>query len=80
MRALVENAERELGPPFAALAQAMADLFARYGDDELALILDFTTRANAIVFDQIGKVRAEAAAKKQERAQPTAGAPDLAPS
>ena len=80
VRALVENAERELGPPFAAMAQAMDDLFARYGDDELRVILDFTTRANAIVFDQIARVRTEAAAKKQERVQPAAGATDSAPS
>src|SRR5438552_10065228 len=33
--------EREIGPYFSSMARAMAELYARYTDEELALILDF---------------------------------------
>jgi DNA-binding MarR family transcriptional regulator len=52
--------QAEAAPIFRPMAQAMDELFARYSDEELALILDFATRANAITLEQIARLRAEA--------------------
>ena len=49
----------EAAPIFEPMGQAMAELFARYTDDELALILDFARRANVITLDQIARLRAK---------------------
>ena len=46
VRPVVERAEREIAPLFASMQRAMADLYASYSEQELALILDFATRAN----------------------------------
>jgi DNA-binding MarR family transcriptional regulator len=51
--------QAEAAPIFEPLARAMAELFARYSDDELALILDFAGRANAITMEQIARLRAK---------------------
>jgi len=57
VRPVLEHAEREIEPHFAALGRAMNELFARYRDEELAVMLDVMTRSNQIVFEQIAKVR-----------------------
>ena len=57
VRPLTETAVRDLGPGYAAMAQAMADLRARYSDDELAVITDFVTRAAAITGEQATRLR-----------------------
>jgi DNA-binding MarR family transcriptional regulator len=52
----------EAAPIFGPMAEATAALLARYSDDELALILDFWQRANAMTQEQIVRIRAEARA------------------
>lgn len=61
VRPLVDEAEREIGPAYEAMSQAMETLQARYSDAELAVILDFMTRAAEITSEQIAVLRAEAA-------------------
>jgi DNA-binding MarR family transcriptional regulator len=72
VRPLPENAARDLGPFFASIGQAMNELAARYGDEELAVILDFMRRAGAIASAQITKVRADATADTERRPHPAA--------
>ena len=62
VRALTELAEADLGPPYAALAEAMDRLADRYSDAELAVVLDFMERAGVIAAEQIARIRAEAGA------------------
>jgi DNA-binding MarR family transcriptional regulator len=62
---LLENAERELEPFYAGIGREMADLIARYGDAEIALLLDFLVQSNAIVAEQIALVRATAPADRR---------------
>src|SRR5918997_3483354 len=50
---LIENAERDLGPAYVSMNQAMDGLLSRYSDEELAIILDFMTRAAEITSEQI---------------------------
>jgi DNA-binding MarR family transcriptional regulator len=50
---------------FGPLAAAMDALLARYSDDELALLLDFATRANAVTLEQIGRLRSGARAASE---------------
>lgn len=61
VRPLIEHAERDLGPSYAAMSQAMNELFSRYGDEELAVVADFMSRAAAITEEQIVRLRTEAA-------------------
>lgn len=49
----------EVIPLFEGMRQAMRKLFARYSDEELALILDFATRASATGQEEIARLRAE---------------------
>jgi DNA-binding MarR family transcriptional regulator len=58
VRPLLEQAERDLGPVYAAMHQAMTELLSRYSDEELAVLLDFLTRAAGITSQQIARVRA----------------------
>src|SRR5215213_2123899 len=37
---LFENAERDLGPAYGAMGEAMGELMSRYDDEDLATILD----------------------------------------
>jgi DNA-binding MarR family transcriptional regulator len=60
VRPLVECAERDLAPTYAAMSKAMDELVSRYSDDELAVIADFMSRAAAVTAEQIAKVRGEA--------------------
>jgi DNA-binding MarR family transcriptional regulator len=62
---LLENAERELEPFYAGIGREMADLIARYGEAEIALLLDFLVQSNAIVTEQIALVRATAPADRR---------------
>ena len=47
----------EAGSNFAPLAAAMAELLSLYSVDELALILDFATKSNRVVADELGRLR-----------------------
>jgi DNA-binding MarR family transcriptional regulator len=61
---------REIAPLYESMARATAELLARYGDEELALILDFAARANALTLAEIAKLRAKATpADSPERAE-----------
>lgn len=53
---LVPDRARKIGKLFAPLARAMAELSGRYSDEELALMLDYTRRGNAITLDHIARV------------------------
>src|ERR687894_1658948 len=53
VRPLIETAERDLGPAYFSMNQAMDGLLSRYSDEELAIILDFMTRAAEITSEQI---------------------------
>jgi DNA-binding MarR family transcriptional regulator len=57
---LIENAERDLGPAYVTMGEAMNDLMSRYDDADLATILDFMTRAATITAEQIAKLRSQA--------------------
>jgi DNA-binding MarR family transcriptional regulator len=52
--------QREIGPLYASMERAMGELFASYDDEQLALILDFAARANAITREEIATLRAGA--------------------
>ncbi len=45
------------GPVYLPMAQAMDELFASYTDEQLIVILDFATRANAITLENITRLR-----------------------
>ena len=55
---------RAIRPPFAAVSRAMDDLFARYRDDDLTLILDFMTGANEVMARQVAVARTARASKR----------------
>jgi DNA-binding MarR family transcriptional regulator len=57
---LIENAERDLGPAYVTMREAMDELMSRYDDADLATILDFMTRAATITAEQIAKLRRDA--------------------
>ena len=61
---LIENAERDLAPAYVSMNQAMDELLSGYSDEELAVILDFTTRAAEITSQQIAALRTEGAGKR----------------
>jgi hypothetical protein len=44
-------------PLYAPMGAMMAELHARYSDAELALLLDFTARGNAIAREAIAQLR-----------------------
>jgi DNA-binding MarR family transcriptional regulator len=60
VRPLIENAERDLGPAYVTMGEAMNDLMSRYDDADLATILDFMTRAATITAEQIARLRRDA--------------------
>ncbi len=60
VKPLVENAERDLGPAYVTMSEAMDELMSRYDDEELATILDFMTRAATITTEQIARLRSDA--------------------
>ena len=50
---------QEVGKLFESLARAMSELCARYNDRELAVILDFMTRSQAMAHEETLKLRRE---------------------
>lgn len=53
---------------FAPMQRTMAELYARYSDRELALILDFATRASAVAREQTARLRALGQNERSESA------------
>jgi DNA-binding MarR family transcriptional regulator len=53
---LVPDRARKVAKLFEPLGRAMAELYARYSDEELALIVDCTRRGNAIALDHVAAV------------------------
>jgi DNA-binding MarR family transcriptional regulator len=51
------QADHLIRPLFASIGQAMTELCAAYRDEELALILDFVRRGNAITLAEIARLR-----------------------
>ena len=60
VKPLIQNAERDLGPAYVTMGEAMNDLMSHYSDEDLATILDFITRAAAITAEQIVRLRNDA--------------------
>jgi DNA-binding MarR family transcriptional regulator len=58
---LPEEVQSKIAPLYDSLQRATTELCSRYSDQELALILDFITRANQIVQQESVQLRAEAA-------------------
>jgi DNA-binding MarR family transcriptional regulator len=62
---------RERGPEiaryFEPLGQAMAALYARYSDAELALVLDFARQAAAVAQEEVARLRAAPAPEGRKR-------------
>ena len=63
---------REIAPLYASLVQAMQALYARYSDQELATILDFTARAAAIGQEETARLRAAVTPQASEDETPPA--------
>jgi DNA-binding MarR family transcriptional regulator len=53
---LVPDRARKIGRLYQPLAQAMAELYARYTDEELVLMVDYIRRGNAIALEHITRV------------------------
>jgi DNA-binding MarR family transcriptional regulator len=70
---LIENAERDLGPAYVTMSEAMDELMSRYDDADLATILDFMTRAATITAEQIARLRLDAG-NRADNNVPSAGA------
>ena len=65
VRAVADQAQRDIAPLYAAMAREMGELFSRYTDEELGVILDFLTRSHEVGAAQIARLRAEAEARKR---------------
>jgi len=53
----LSEAAQKISPLFDSMAQAMSKLYSSYSDQEIALILDFATRSNSIVLEEIAKLQ-----------------------
>jgi DNA-binding MarR family transcriptional regulator len=53
---LVADRARKIGKLYQPLARAMTELSERYTDEELALMVDYTRRGNAITLDHITRM------------------------
>jgi DNA-binding MarR family transcriptional regulator len=62
---LVPERARRIGRMFEPVSRAMAELHARYSDAELALLLDYATRANAVGHEMTSRIRREPAARER---------------
>lgn len=51
---------RDVAPLYEPLERALATLYARYSDDQLALILDFVSSANTAIREHIARLRSAA--------------------
>jgi DNA-binding MarR family transcriptional regulator len=54
---LSADVRRRVEPHYRSLAKGMADLLARYSDDEIALLLDFFTRSHAVMDSEIARLK-----------------------
>jgi DNA-binding MarR family transcriptional regulator len=70
---LVPEEVRVVLPHFAPLARAMAELFASYSDDELALIVDFAARSNQMLSDENTRLRGKRPAARMRGQTDAAG-------
>jgi DNA-binding MarR family transcriptional regulator len=61
----VKRMERVIGPLFASMARAAADLCTRYSTRELAVIRDFTARASEMAHEETRKLREAGASPKK---------------
>jgi DNA-binding MarR family transcriptional regulator len=59
--------EQVIGPLFASMAAAMAELGSQYSDRELATILDFMTRSQEVTHEQTLKLRGETPATSRRK-------------
>jgi DNA-binding MarR family transcriptional regulator len=62
---LVSERARKIGKLFEPLARAMAALNDRYSDEELALLVDYTRRGNAIALEHIARIERGTAARER---------------
>jgi DNA-binding MarR family transcriptional regulator len=62
-----ERAMREFGPLYDPLAKAVSALMETYGDRDLAVMVDFATKANQLAQEHTARLRAEAAAARRSR-------------
>lgn len=60
---LVPDRARKIAKLFEPLARAMAELYARYSDEEVGLMVDCTRRGNAIALEHIARVGRAGAAR-----------------
>jgi DNA-binding MarR family transcriptional regulator len=51
------DAEREIGPMFASMAQAAMKLWSTFSDRELMLILDFVSKSYPVMVEETAKLR-----------------------
>ena len=51
------DAEREIGPMFASLSQAVTQLWSTFSDHDLTLILDFVTKSYPVMVEETAKLR-----------------------
>src|SRR3954447_2127377 len=59
VRPLTEVAVQDLEPCYAPMSQAMAALYSRFSDDELAAIADFVARAAVITEELVANLRSQ---------------------
>lgn len=62
---LVPDRAQRIGKLFEPLARAMAELFERYSDEQLAAFVDFTQRGNAITLEHIARLERGGAARER---------------
>lgn len=60
VRLVPESDERNLAPLFASVRRASTELYSHYTDEDLAIILDFFTRAVRGFQEQTARLRADA--------------------
>ncbi len=60
---LVSDRARRVGKLYQPLARAMAELHGRYSDEQLALMVDYTRRGNAIALEHIARVERGSSAR-----------------
>ena len=70
VRPLQEAGGPELEPLFGYMQQAMLGLFARYTEQELLLLLDFATGANAIAQQATARLRQQVPPARRTRKDP----------
>jgi DNA-binding MarR family transcriptional regulator len=54
---ILKQIERVIGPLFESIARSSAELCSRYSTEELAVIRDFTSRAQQLAMDEARKLR-----------------------